>query len=538
MGRVFISYAHEDEKKAKTIKARLEEFGFDTWIDHRAPASKDDISTVIDAALHNVDSVLVLWSEDSMKSVWVRGEALRGLEGNKYIGVLLSPKVPPVPFNAMLAPDLSEWSGLNEHHGWDALVRGLASMSKRASDIIAKLDQAQAVEREEAARLASQQPDLPLDPIADEALDEETTYSDVDAIVSIARTMLASTAKLNLPAALTQAALDMEMLRDAAYVVRAEGEPERPIGSHFQVVRRIEDALQQANDGDLVVVQRGIYDECVKVRKKVRIVGTGLGQERPIIRANGPRPAVTLGDSVRLENFSIETRLGHYAVSCEQGRPTILRCDIRRFSEARDQYDAALYVAGKANPVVMASSVASTGCAALYFVANSAGQFLGVNIVALRGVAIRCRGRSQFLACNIEAIGAHAIEVLGAGRPAFEACEISGRGATVVAVRDTARPKIRETRLTAIRQLAFDFSDQAMGRYEANIVAIEGGADAGTGRKPPSDFFGLFRSKQEAVVRTARKSVEFARLRDQSRPLFIANTTPDGSTLKEPALVH
>src|SRR5689334_6989454 len=210
MGKVFISYAHEDHALAQRVCERLEALGFKPWIDRQEPAAKDDISTVIDGQIGQVDAVLVLWSERSRSSVWVRGEALRGLEGDKYFGALLAPVVPPVPFNAMAAPDLSDWSGLHGHQGWSALVRGLAELAPSQRDsILNLLGEQQAAERAEAERKAEAQAQLPLEIDPDEEpreeLDDGPHYIDVDYIIASARTLISSAGKLDLATALTQA---------------------------------------------------------------------------------------------------------------------------------------------------------------------------------------------------------------------------------------------------------------------------------------------------------------------------------------------
>lgn len=535
MGSVFISYAHEDETKARKIKERLEEFGLRAWAFGTAPARRDDISTVIDAEIDRVDCVLVLWSKSSRGSVWVRGEALRGLAANKYLGLLLDPLIPPVPFNALNAPDISDWSGLNEHHGWDALIRGLAELSKSPSDITRRLEAAQQSERSEGDRLAEAQPRLPLQE-PEEELNAGPIQEDVDAIISAAQALLGQSSKFDVSASLAQATLDQEMLRDAAYVVSASGIVPRPSGAKFDVIDSLGAALKRASDGDLIVVRRGRYEECLRIANNVRIVGLGNPAERPVIVASGGDCTLLLRSSARIENLSIESGRGGHAVQCDQGRPAILRCDIRRFAEDQSyrENDAAFYVAGKADPIVIATSIASTACPALYFVTNAGGLFLGSSVLALRGDAVNCRGRPRFQACSIEAIGAHAVNAITNGAPTFESCEIAGRGATVVCARNKAYPKIRESRVSAIRQLAFDFEDDASGRYEGNIVSIEVGDDAGTGRKNSEGFFAKFKSKQDAIVNAANSGREFARLRGRGKPLFLANTTPDGEALQEP----
>jgi hypothetical protein len=327
------------------------------------------------------------------------------------------------------------------------------------------------------------------------------------------------------------------MLRDAAFVVSGSDDIAKPSGAHFEIVRTLSKAVTLAADGDLIVVCQGRFEECVRITKNVRIVGLGLGADRPTIAADRNQSTITLNGAVRLENLSIETRHPNHAVLCERGQPAILRCDIRRFAEADkdDETDAGFYVSMRANPIVISSSIASTGCRALLFTSSSGGLFLGVSIVAMRGDAMTCRGHPEFQACSIEAIGASAVRVLGQGAPTLEACDISGRGAPVIYARNRAYPKVAQSRVNAIRQLAFDFDDSASGRYEGNIVSVETDSNAGTGRNDDAGFFARFKSKENALIKRAKDNRQFAQLRGRGRPLFISNTTPDGQALAEPA---
>ncbi|MFZ2028993.1 MAG: toll/interleukin-1 receptor domain-containing protein [Vitreimonas sp.] len=539
MGKVFISYAHEDHALAQRVCERLEALGFQPWIDRQAPAAKDDISTVIDGQIGQVAAVLVLWSERSRASVWVRGEALRGLEGDKYFGALLAPVVPPVPFNAMAAPDLSDWSGLQGHQGWSALVRGLAELApSQRESILNLLGEQQAAERVEAERKAEAQAQLPLevDPHEEprEELDEGPHYIDVDYIIASARALISSAGKLDLATALTQATLDQEMLRDAAFVVSTRADLPRPAGANYLKVSTIAEALDKAKPNQLIVLDEGERHESIRISKPVRIVGLGSAAKRATIRGTKRGPAVGFGESARIENVTIETREAHHAVHCERGQPVLLKCDVRRFSNARNEYDSALHVAAKANPILIASSVTATGCAGVWFVANSGGTFVGGDVITMRGRAIVCRGRPKLIGTHVEAIGAHAVEVPAAGAPEFEECEILGRGAPVVSVSGYARPRISKSRVSAIRQLAFDFEGHASGHYEENVVAVESDAQAGTTKPDWTRVFGRLKSKQDAIVENSNRARQFVRVRGSSRPIFVSNITSDGALLEDP----
>jgi len=71
---VFISYAHEDDGDAKRLGAALKGLGWSVWIDDRLQVGKS-FSEEIQWALEASRSVIVLWSQFSVKSEWVLQEA-------------------------------------------------------------------------------------------------------------------------------------------------------------------------------------------------------------------------------------------------------------------------------------------------------------------------------------------------------------------------------------------------------------------------------------------------------------------------------
>jgi hypothetical protein len=466
----------------------------------------------------------------------VRGEALSGLSSKKYIAALIEPIVPSVPFNARNAADLSDWTGLHCHSGWDLLVRSLCSMLREGGVAALKaLESEQANERQLAAKEAAKQEPLPLPEPDEEVLVEEHAYRDVDALLAIADGALAAVGRSDLPSLMIQAALDQELIGNAAFAVVQDAS--KPIqGARCPVVATIQAALDRAKDGDIIVVQPGTYEENIRVRAAVRIVGLGLATERAKIIAKSDWYAVDFLASGRMENLSIESSYGSPAVHCADKQPVMVRCEVTQFANKRnDSEDAAFYVAGKANPIVIASSITCSDRPGMYFVRGSGGTFLGVTTTAYRGVGIRGRGHPNFKACNIEAVGGHAVEVLGFGWPTFESCEISGRGAAVVKIVERAGPRIRDSKLNVVRQLAFDFSGESGGRYERNIISFEDAPDSGTAKPKDRGFFGgMFKAKQDAVVAIESKRRSLVSLKTVGRPVFLANTMADGADFEVP----
>jgi hypothetical protein len=77
MEDIFLSYAREDREVAAQITAQLESLGWSVWWDREIPAGKT-WRQLIEDALKNMRCLVVLWSNASIQSDWVREEADEG----------------------------------------------------------------------------------------------------------------------------------------------------------------------------------------------------------------------------------------------------------------------------------------------------------------------------------------------------------------------------------------------------------------------------------------------------------------------------
>lgn len=110
MASVFLSYAREDAAKAKSLASLLERAGHDVWWD-RHIRSGSEFAGAIEEALKRADAVLVLWSEQSVRSSWVRDEAAEGRDSGRLIAAMLDGSRPPIGFRQFQSTDLTGWSG-------------------------------------------------------------------------------------------------------------------------------------------------------------------------------------------------------------------------------------------------------------------------------------------------------------------------------------------------------------------------------------------------------------------------------------------
>ncbi|MFT3729531.1 MAG: TIR domain-containing protein [Terricaulis sp.] len=117
MPDVFISYGREDRVRAEQIARGLSMLGLEAFWDTDIPPGQT-WADYIEAKLAQCSAVVVLWSETSTKSQWVREEARMGRDKSKLIPVRLDGSTPPFGFGEVQAADLSTWHGEAGHPDW------------------------------------------------------------------------------------------------------------------------------------------------------------------------------------------------------------------------------------------------------------------------------------------------------------------------------------------------------------------------------------------------------------------------------------
>lgn len=125
MASVFLSYAREDVATAKALAKALDSASHNVWWD-RHIRSGSEYSGVIEKALNDADVVVVLWSETSIRSQWVRDEAAEGRDSGRLIPVLLDESRPPMGFRQLQALDLSKWNRRGAPKRLDDLLSAIA----------------------------------------------------------------------------------------------------------------------------------------------------------------------------------------------------------------------------------------------------------------------------------------------------------------------------------------------------------------------------------------------------------------------------
>ena len=107
---VFISYAREDRRVAGHLAAALQADGLGVWWD-REILGGAAFAEVIETELNRADVAIVLWSEDAVRSSFVRDEAARALMDDKLLPVRIAEVAPPLGFGQIHTLDLIGWEG-------------------------------------------------------------------------------------------------------------------------------------------------------------------------------------------------------------------------------------------------------------------------------------------------------------------------------------------------------------------------------------------------------------------------------------------
>jgi adenylate cyclase len=128
MAEVFVSYAHEDEARARQVAEALSAQGYRAWRDDELPAHRS-YGEVIEERLNSAQAVVVLWSSDAKASQWVRAEADTARNRGTLIQASLDGTIPPIPFNQIQCADLNGAGAPVDSPGWSKLMGSVQALA-------------------------------------------------------------------------------------------------------------------------------------------------------------------------------------------------------------------------------------------------------------------------------------------------------------------------------------------------------------------------------------------------------------------------
>jgi len=141
MADVFISYKREDQRWAAAVDTALKNRGFSVWWDPSIQAG-EYFDESIERELTAAKAVVVLWSNSSIKSQWVKAEAISAFGRGALVSARLDEVELGFPFQVVQAANLRGWNGKSEHPGLTDLVDGVSQKVRREARITASLAEA------------------------------------------------------------------------------------------------------------------------------------------------------------------------------------------------------------------------------------------------------------------------------------------------------------------------------------------------------------------------------------------------------------
>ena len=128
---VFVSYARENREAAERLADALTEKGLRIWWDRDLVAGSE-FATVIEVQLNSAAVVLGLWSNDSVRSAFVRDECAHALRAGKLVPVRIEEVDLPLGFGQLHTLDLLDWDGDTDDEAFQALMLEIERRRQRA----------------------------------------------------------------------------------------------------------------------------------------------------------------------------------------------------------------------------------------------------------------------------------------------------------------------------------------------------------------------------------------------------------------------
>jgi TolB-like protein len=322
MPDIFLSYTREDQATARRFAETFEAQGFSVWWDATL-RSGEAYDQVTEEALRTAKAVVVLWSQKSVISRWVRAEATAAERNRTLIPARIEACDLPIMFELTQTADLSHWTGESRDKAWLAFV---ADLQRKVGRDAAKLEDQAPVP----ASAESGPPFVAVLPFAHRGSDEDVEIFAENLTEDVTR-VLAQNSFFQVIAAATMAAW------------RGKGADHWTLRRELDVTYLIEGKLQPAGEElrlnvELIdAVTGGMLRSARFTRKLANIatpaeefaaeVGVGLGEQIAEIEMNRAmnKPGPLSGWEHLLRAMSYERRSGSDSLrrSVEEARRAV-----------------------------------------------------------------------------------------------------------------------------------------------------------------------------------------------------------------------
>ena len=124
MHDLFLSYAREDQERAKTLAVIFAAHGWSVFWD-QIISTRESFPEVLERELDGAKCVVVLWSHASVQSHWVKEEAYTARERNVLFPVLIDGVDIPFGFRTIQTVSLLGWQDDSSHPDLKRLLKDL-----------------------------------------------------------------------------------------------------------------------------------------------------------------------------------------------------------------------------------------------------------------------------------------------------------------------------------------------------------------------------------------------------------------------------
>ncbi|NJD31121.1 MAG: TIR domain-containing protein [Gammaproteobacteria bacterium] len=126
MADIFVSYSRQDKARVAPLVAALEAEGWTVWWDPEITPGQE-FDALISRELEQARALVVVWTETSVDSRWVRGEARDAADRGVLVPVRFDSARLPLDFRAVHTTDLDGWAEDREGVAFRSLCKALES---------------------------------------------------------------------------------------------------------------------------------------------------------------------------------------------------------------------------------------------------------------------------------------------------------------------------------------------------------------------------------------------------------------------------
>jgi tetratricopeptide (TPR) repeat protein len=130
VARIFLAYDRDDLDRARTVAGAIQRARHTVWWDRNIQGGAQ-YNREVEQALNEADAIVVLWSEHSIDSTWVRDEAAVGRDRGRLIPILIDEVSAPLGFRQFQNIDLSKWNGRGRSVDLKDLLATIASLAAK-----------------------------------------------------------------------------------------------------------------------------------------------------------------------------------------------------------------------------------------------------------------------------------------------------------------------------------------------------------------------------------------------------------------------